>query len=148
MSNNYLVLAVLSGAGWLLATSLPADAADRIATPAANETGTSRDVEMRQAPVPLVRRVTTTSPPPPSTGEPPARPPAAAAEPMPGPDAVEPPATTVPDGAAAKAAVEADGYKRVTVVGRGANGTWRVKGLRGSTEVLLTVDEAGNVTLD
>ena len=60
----------------------------------------------------------------------------------------DPLAGNVLAGGAAKAAVEADGYKRVVVLGPGPNGTWRVKGYRGNTEVLLTVDEAGSVTLD
>jgi hypothetical protein len=81
-------------------------------------------------------------------GEPPPRPPTAAVEPMTGPDAAEPLSGNALTGEAAKAAVEADGYKRVIVLGRGPNGTWRVKGNRGNTEVLLTVDEAGSVTLD
>jgi hypothetical protein len=49
---------------------------------------------------------------------------------------------------AAKALVEADGYKRVTILGRGPNGTWRAKGYRGTTEVGLSVDAAGSVTMD
>ena len=47
------------------------------------------------------------------------------------------------DRAAAKAAVEADGYKRVTILGAGPNGTWRAKAYRGDTEVALTIDFAG-----
>ena len=49
---------------------------------------------------------------------------------------------------AAKTAVEADGYKRVTVLGKGPNGAWRAKGFRGATEVLLTVDDTGRVSMD
>jgi hypothetical protein len=52
------------------------------------------------------------------------------------------------DRKAAKEAVEADGYKRATVVGKGSNGTWRAKAYRGTTEVQLTVDGTGRVTLD
>ena len=51
-------------------------------------------------------------------------------------------------GGTTTAAVEADGYKRTTVLGRGANGIWRVKGFRGDTEVVLTVDGAGTVTME
>ena len=43
----------------------------------------------------------------------------------------------------AKAAIEADGYKRVSVIGKQGNVTWRAKAYRGQTEVLLTVDGAG-----
>jgi hypothetical protein len=49
-------------------------------------------------------------------------------------------------GAAAKAAVEADGYKGVKVLRKGDNGLWYAEGLRGSTKVLLMVDAQGNVT--
>ena len=48
--------------------------------------------------------------------------------------------------AAAKAAVEADGYKGVKVLRKGDNGLWYAEGLRGSTKVLLMVDAQGNVT--
>jgi hypothetical protein len=103
---------------------------------------------MRPVPVPLVRKVTTTPRPPPATGEPPPRPPTAAVELNGGPDAAEPVAGNALAGGAAKAAVEADGYKRVILLGRGSNGTWRVKGHRGNTEVVLTVDEVGSVTME
>jgi len=49
---------------------------------------------------------------------------------------------------AAKAAIELDGYKRVSVVGKASNGAWRAKGYRGTTEVLLTVDGTGSVSSD
>lgn len=48
----------------------------------------------------------------------------------------------------AKAAIEADGYKRVSVIGKQGNGTWRAKAYRGQTEVQLTVDGAGRVSLE
>ena len=71
------------------------------------------------------------------------RPPTAATE------TTEPPARDafLAEGAA-KAAVEADGYKRVTVLGPRPNGTWRVKAYRGDTEVVVTVDGTGTVTLE
>jgi hypothetical protein len=47
---------------------------------------------------------------------------------------------------AAKAAIEADGYKRASILGKGTNGAWRAKAHRGSTEVRLTVDGTGRVT--
>ena len=52
------------------------------------------------------------------------------------------------DERAAKAAIEADGYKRVSVLGKSSNGTWRAKAYRGSTDVQLTVDSTGRVTAD
>ena len=48
----------------------------------------------------------------------------------------------------ARAAVEADGYKRVTVLGKASNGTWRAKAYRGTTEVRLTVDGTGRVSME
>lgn len=52
------------------------------------------------------------------------------------------------DTTAAKAAVEADGYKRVTILGPGPNGAWRAKGYRGGTEVGLSVAVDGSVTTE
>lgn len=56
--------------------------------------------------------------------------------------------STNPDPAseiAARAAIEADGYKSVRIVSKG-DGVWRAKALRGKTEVLLIVDSNGSVT--
>ena len=52
------------------------------------------------------------------------------------------------DKKAAKLAVEMDGYKRVTRVGRTGSGAWRAKAYRGATEVLLVVDGTGRVSTD
>ena len=49
---------------------------------------------------------------------------------------------------AAKAAIEADGYKGVKVLRQGANGLWYARAMRGSTEVPLTVNAAGHVSLE
>jgi hypothetical protein len=48
---------------------------------------------------------------------------------------------------AARVAIEADGYKGVAVLRKGDNGLWHAKAFRGKTEVLLTVDSRGTVTL-
>ena len=50
------------------------------------------------------------------------------------------------DKSAARTAIEADGYKGVTVLGKGADGTWRAKAYRGNTEVQVTVDGTGRVS--
>lgn len=50
--------------------------------------------------------------------------------------------------AAAKAAVEADGYKGLRSLERTADGSWRARALRGATEVSLSVDLMGNVSAD
>jgi len=81
--------------------------------------------------------------------QPASRPPTAATETTGWVRAEEPPARDVflAEGAA-KAAVEADGYKRITVRGRGPSGTWRVKAYRGNTEVVVTVEGTGSVTVE
>jgi hypothetical protein len=50
------------------------------------------------------------------------------------------------DKTAARSAIEADGYKGVTVLGKSADGTWRAKAYRGNTEVQVTVDGTGRVS--
>jgi hypothetical protein len=50
--------------------------------------------------------------------------------------------------AAARAAIEADGYKKVRIVGKAADGTWQARAFRGATEVALRVDAQGNMTGD
>lgn len=45
----------------------------------------------------------------------------------------------------ARSAIEADGYKRVRVVSKAADGTWQARAFRGATEVSLRVDAQGNV---
>ena len=49
---------------------------------------------------------------------------------------------------AVRAAIEADGYKGVTVLRKGANGVWHASALRGKTTVMLTVDGSGSVSAD
>ena len=83
------------------------------------------------------------------TVEPASRPPTAAAEPTGGAGAEEPPARGAPlSVGAAKAAVEADGYKRGTVLGLGPSGTWRVGAYRENTQIVVTVDGTGSVTME
>lgn len=50
--------------------------------------------------------------------------------------------------AAAKAAIEADGYKGVKILRKGVNGIWHASGMRGSATVMLTVDGSGSVSAD
>jgi hypothetical protein len=49
---------------------------------------------------------------------------------------------------AARAAIEADGYKGVKVLRKGVNGVWHASAMRGKTTVMLTVDASGSVTAD
>lgn len=51
------------------------------------------------------------------------------------------------DRSAAKAAIEADGYKDVNALARESDGTWRGKAYRGATEVQVAVDGAGRVSV-
>lgn len=48
----------------------------------------------------------------------------------------------------AKAAIEADGYKGVKMLRKGANGAWHASALRGRATVMLTVDSNGRVSAD
>ena len=140
MANNFLALGAFVAFGWLFAdtplpesTSRPAASRATTTEPAITSYAmVNRNVlEARRAPVPLVRNVR-------------ASPTASAA---PAPDA-EVQAQDDLDRKAAKAAVEADGYKRATVLGKASNGTWRAKAYRGTTEVRLTVDGTGRVSLE
>ena len=57
-------------------------------------------------------------------------------------------ADTTADNGAAKAAIEADGYRNAKVVRQGENGIWYAKAMRGTTEVSLIVDAGGRVSLE
>ena len=148
MANNFLnlgMLSVLLVSG--LAPSVHSADSDPFAT--SNATGPSGPMpEMRRAPVPLVRKVPLTSRVPIAVVKPAAQSLPPAVEPSSGSEPAEPAARDQFDSKAAKAAVEADGYKRATVLCKGPNGSWRAKGFRGATEVLLTVDDAGRVSMD
>ena len=48
--------------------------------------------------------------------------------------------------AAAKAAMEADGYKAIRALARGPDGVWTASALRGQTEVRLSVGPTGSVS--
>jgi hypothetical protein len=145
MANNFLLLGAVGAIGLIFINGppevKPAHPSPRIAAVEASTSahvgaGHSSGIEARQDPVPLVRngRAAPVSPAP------------SAAVP------VETPAATAEqddlDRRAAKAAAEADGYKRVSIIGKASNGAWRAKGFRGTTEVLLTVDGTGSVSMD
>ena len=143
MANNFLALGALVAFGWVFANtpvpeSTPRPAASRATTsePAiASYAMVNRNVlEARRAPVPLVRNVRASLPSPTTAA-------------APAPDA-EVQAQDDLDRKAAKAAVELDGYKRATVLGKASNGAWQAKAYRGTTEVRLTVDGTGRVSLE
>jgi hypothetical protein len=49
---------------------------------------------------------------------------------------------------AAKASIEADGYKGVRMLSKGLSGGWHATALRGTMEISITVDAQGNVSAD
>ena len=143
MTNNFLTLAVLAALGWTFANAPVPQPNARSLAPRSIAPGSataspivvaSVSLEGHQPPVPLVRSVRNLAMK--------ATPPAVAA-----PDA-EMKTQDILDERAAKAAIEADGYKRVSLLGKSGNGTWRAKAYRGSTDVQLTVDSTGRVTAD
>ncbi len=111
----------------------PASAAEPAAAPVVRKAS----VEVRQAPVPLLMK-------PRPTIELPA---VDAAPAAPAPEVPAKTSDAAGDGAA-KAAIEADGYKGVKVLRQGPNGIWYAKAMRGKTEVGLTVDAGGRVALE
>jgi hypothetical protein len=131
--------------------STPMEATQPSVNPVPVVTAGKSTLETHQAPVPFQLKAHTTLDAPAGAGaaQPPSdqhaseQPPSdqAASE---APDA--PKANDSEGGAAAKAAVEADGYKSVKVLRKGDNGVWYAEGLRGSTKVRLIVDAQGTVT--
>lgn len=108
------------------------------AVPAPAPTVQKAAVEPRQAPVPFQMK-----PRPPVN-----LPEAKATDAKPGETPADPAASDGAGERAAKAAVEADGYKNVKVLRKGANGVWHASALRGNTTVMLTIDASGGVTAD
>ncbi|MDP1962659.1 MAG: hypothetical protein Q8K93_10720 [Reyranella sp.] len=101
--------------------------------PTANPVERAAAVETRRQPVPiLVASRTSTAPQPVD------------------PDAALPKDTVLSKmtESAAKAAIEADGYKGVHILQGTADRGWRARALRGVTEVSLSVDLKGNVSAD
>lgn len=130
---NAIVIVGLVGTFVMAPVSDPAPSPPR---PAATEppvvsraTAISVDIPANQPPIPVVRSV---------------RPSSIAAAEVPVNEAALPPAGL--DRSAAKAAIEADGYRSVNVLAKEPDGTWRAKAYRGSTEVQVTVDGAGRVS--
>jgi hypothetical protein len=52
------------------------------------------------------------------------------------------------DDAAARVAIEQDGYRNVKELVKGPDGSWHGRALRGSTEVAVRVDASGSVATD
>jgi len=148
--NNFLALGALVASGWAISNALPPKPvagpdASRSTTTAApvisSQTIVGRNVlETRRAPVPLVRTVHSSIVTPTSVEASTLSSEQKAQDEQKVQDDL--------DRKAAKAAVEADGYKRATLIGKASNGSWRAKAYRGATEVWLTVDGTGRVSLD
>jgi hypothetical protein len=72
---------------------------------------------------------------------------------QPAPPSPRPPAEAVAvapaiDDTAAKAAIEASGYREVSGLTKAADGTWRAKAYFGTAEIQLVVDAKGRVLPD
>jgi hypothetical protein len=140
MANNLLLLPMIGAISWVFLSGppeiKPTQPSSRVAASdvSARSAAHPPELEARQAPVPLVRsmRASPALPAPSAASETPAAP--AEQDDL--------------DRRAAKAAAEQDGYKRVSIVGKAGNGAWRAKGFRGATEILLTVDGTGRVSMD
>lgn len=144
MMNNLLnavALVALIGAAFMAPgpEAAPAAPAKTTSEPAvvsvarATAPGGAASIELRaqQLPVPVVRNV-------------PTRPTSAAPAGRSQPAATAPSRTNL-DRETARAAIEADGYRRVRIVDKSANGAWRARAYRGATEVEVVVDGAGRV---
>ena len=146
MFNHMLALTIAATFGWLFVNAPPPEVTTPVRTersseparPAPSVNQNQDQPTFHRAPVPLVRAAKVPIATGPSTKELPSSPEASA----------EVSAQEELDRKAAKAAVEADGYKRVSVLGKTSTGAWRAKAYRGSTEVRLTVDGTGRVSQD
>ena len=141
MKRTFLIVVVLVA---LIATILSVSAPERAsrsrptfqpANSGQSHASVSNVLQAQQPPIPLVRNLAPALAPAVAPAESTA-------------EADRPPTDDQASRAAAKAAIEADGYKGVTVLGRGGNGTWRAQAYRGSAEVRLIVDDAGTVSTE
>jgi hypothetical protein len=140
MSRTFLIVIVLVA---LIATILSISAPDRVSRPRPTfqpaDTALTRTslttLQAHQPPIPLVR-ISATMP----------TPAVAPREAM--ADTDRRPTDDSAKRAAAKAAIEADGYKGATVLSKGGDGAWRGKAFRGATEVQLIVDDSGRVSAE
>ena len=144
MANNFLLLGTLGTLGWVIFNTPPAteptlsrvSASDAFVVASVNASRRP-PLEARRDPVPLVRN---------------AQAPFASLVISPSNEAAAPAteqqAQDDLDRRAAKAAIEQDGYKRVSILDKVGSSAWRAKAYRGTVEVVLTVDGTGRVSLD
>lgn len=109
------------------------DTASVVSRPSGDVAASRPLVEVRQAPVPLLMRE---------------RPPAILSQTVEATLTAMSSEGDLEDRSFARSAIEADGYKGVKSLTAGPDGTWRARALRGTTEVMLTVDRAGRVSAD
>ena len=141
MMNNFLnaiVIVALAGTFFFAPEPQPSSAVasrPRAPEPAvvSSSVVASSNLQAYQPPIPLVRSV---------------RPPVTTIAPDLPLSKAEIPSRDDVDWAAAKAAIEADGYKRVSVLAKGSGGTWRAKAYRGNTQIEVRVDSAGRVSTE
>ena len=146
--NNFLALGAFVACGWVASNVVLLEPVARpvasrsttITAPALEPIADRNVLDARRAPVPLVRTVRLSAVTPNAVND---LTPSAEQK-----AEDEQKAQGDLDKQAARAAVEADGYKRATLVGKASNGSWRAKAYRGTTEVWLTVDGTGRVSLD
>ena len=132
MKRGVIALGLVAIAGVASAAILPnRPAASPPAQPAAEAPAklqsvpSATTIETRRAPVPLkVASRPTYTPPAPREDK---------------PETTTAAKTPDPGEGSAKAAIEADGYKGVRIVGRADNGAWRARAMRGRTEIGVTV---------
>ena len=125
--------------------TVPAPSAPIVRKGAPAPTVQKASVEPRQAPVPFQLK------PRPPVNLPPVADKDKASEAKASGQSGDKPGETSSDPAgenAARAAIEADGYRGVKVLRKGANGAWHASALRGKTMVMLTVDGSGSVSAD
>lgn len=142
MPNNFLIVGTFAALGWAAVSVVPpsprpnlvsSSVAPSTSTATQFPPGTPTPTAARP-PVPFVRASKPAADPPPSS------------------DALVAPTESQKrddlDRKAAKVAVEMDGYKRASILGKTSNGAWRAKAYRGTTEVSLIVDGTGRVSLE
>lgn len=141
MPNNFLLVGMFAAVGWVAVNAVPpSPKAVAVSSPVAATSPTATQAfpaaslspVAARPPVPLVRAPRATAS---SSSDAPVAPP-------------EPPKQDDLDKKAAKVAVEMDGYKRASILGKTSNGAWRAKAYRGTTEVTLIVDGTGRVSLE
>jgi hypothetical protein len=122
-----------------------AKAAPAAAPTAAAPTVQKASVEARQAPVPFQMRPRSPVNLPPVADKGGAE---AKATDKPGETPSNPAAGDTAGQSAARAAIEADGYKGVKVLRKGVDGVWHASAMRGTATVMLTVNASGSVAAD